>query len=237
MNPERRNRGLLARGEAAALECLLVRLPSGVTPDMLSVLSLLGAACAGLGYALALQGWGWLLLAFIGFFLNWLGDSLDGKLARRRGPDRGMGGFMLDNGLDMISSLMIAVGFACSGLVQPLIPFVLLSLYVMLANLALARMAATGVHDLSVGPIGTTELRVCFALLALVLIAIPHEPVISPLLLDVLLFDVLSFVWALAMVVCFVGSLKVDVLAHRTSRGRAGKPGALEKDGSNAAQP
>ena len=107
MTPIRRNRGLLAAPEQVALNWLVGRLPSWVTPDQLSALGVAGAALAAIGFAFALSSRLFLLLSLAGLAMNWFGDSLDGKLARERGIERKTVGFMLDNGLDMISYLII----------------------------------------------------------------------------------------------------------------------------------
>ncbi|MBS7813387.1 CDP-alcohol phosphatidyltransferase family protein [Roseococcus pinisoli] len=211
MTPVRRNRGLLARPEAAALAFLAPRIPRWVTPDMLSALSLLGAVVAASGFAMAIDNRLWLVLAVVGLTMNWLGDSLDGKLARERGPDRGKAGFMLDNGLDMISYLILAGGFSLSGLVAPAIPFLLLALYLMLANLALARLAVSGIFDLAVGRIGTTELRVGFVSLALALGFVQDTHVMTPIVMDFLILDVASLVWLASMTIGFTMTLRADV--------------------------
>lgn len=222
MTPVRSNTGLLARAEARALEGLITRVPRGVTPDALSALGLAGAAMTALGFAQASDGPLWLALACLGLVVNWLGDSLDGRLARDRGPDRGMAGFMLDNGIDMVAYMVIAIGFALSGLVAPPLPFMLLCLYLMLANLALARLAATGVFELAVGAIGTTELRVCFLVLATALMFVPHELVVAPLLIGLRPLDLVSVLWMLSMIFCFMLALRADVRRHQPDRsGRA----------------
>ncbi len=216
----RRNRGLLARPEAAALAWLLPRVPRGVTPDQLSAGGLAGAALAATGFALVLHHRGWLLLVAAGLAANWLGDSLDGKLARQRGPDRGMAGLLIDNGIDTLSYLLLALGFAASGLVAPGIPFLLLALYLMLANLALARLAAGGVFDLAVGVIGTTELRAGFLVLAALLALAGHEPLLAPVLFGCAALDLAALAWALAMAIAFLAMLRLDLRQALATTGR-----------------
>ena len=218
MTPVRSNTGLLARAEARVLEALITRVPRGVTPDALSALGLAGAAITALGFAQTSNGPLWLGLACLGLVVNWVGDSLDGRLARDRGPDRGMAGFMLDNGIDMVAYMVIAIGFALSGLVAPLVPFLLLCLYLMLTNLALARLAATGVFELAVGAIGTTELRVCFLVLAAILMFVPYELVETSVLIGLRPLDIVSVIWMSGMIVGFGLALRADVRRHWAGR-------------------
>jgi phosphatidylglycerophosphate synthase len=211
MKPVRRNKGLLARPEAAALDWLTPRMPLWVTPDRLSALGVLGSALAGLGFAFAMDQRAWLLLACLGLLVNWFGDSLDGRLARHRGIERPASGFLLDNGLDTLSYFMFATGYAVSGLVWAPIPFILLALHYMLANLALARFAMTGVFDLSVGAIGTTEIRAGLVILAGVITLMSNEAIRFPLLFGFAVFDLLCFGWMLLMIVSFLLTLREDV--------------------------
>lgn len=220
MIPRRVNRGVLARPEAKILDFLVIRLPRWVTPDQLTALGILGAVLGSLGFALALTSWLSLGLVFAGFILNWLGDSLDGRLARHRRIERKIQGFILDNGVDLIAYLLLALGFAGSGLVSLPVPFLLLSLYMLLSNLALARLIITGVHDLAIDSIGTTELRVAFLMLAVLLFLLPDlfRAVIPLLELSVL--DFLSLFWASVMLLNFILVLRRDIrLAREADEG------------------
>ena len=211
MTPIRRNRGLLAAPEQAALKWLVERVPSWTTPDHLSALGVAGAAFAAIGFACALSSRAFLLLSVLGLVMNWLGDSLDGRLARERGIERKVGGFMLDNGLDMISYFLFAIGFAFSGLLHPIFPFILLSLYMMVSNLALARLVGRGVFDLSMGLIGTTELRVIFLILAAYLAMLSNDMLTDAVVSGLSYLDLLSAFWALVMAVGFLVTLRSDI--------------------------
>lgn len=220
MIPRRVNRGLLAKPEAKLLDFLVVRLPLWVTPDILTGLGILGAVLGCIGFALALTSWLSLGLVVVGFTVNWLGDSLDGRLARHRRIERKIQGFILDNGVDLIAYLLLALGFALSGLVSLPVPFLLLSLYMLLSNLALARLIITGVHDLAIDSIGTTELRVAFLTLAVLLFLFPDVfRAIIPLL-ELSVLDFLSLFWACVMLLNFVMVLRRDIrLAREADEG------------------
>jgi phosphatidylglycerophosphate synthase len=218
--PRRVNRGLLALPEARILDLLVIRLPGWVSPDMLSGLGIFGAVLGCIGFAMALTSWLSLGLVGVGFLLNWLGDSLDGRLARHRRIERKIQGFILDNGVDLIAYLLLAVGFALSGLVSLPVPFLLLSLYMLLSNLALARLIITGVHDLAIDSIGTTELRVGFLILATLLFLFPDFFQALIPLLDLSVLDFLSLFWACVMLLNFVLVLRRDIrLAREADEG------------------
>lgn len=224
MIPTRRNTGLLAGPEAQALDALMVRLPYWVTPDLLSALGVAGAVAAGLGFGLAGMVPGWWLLAILGLVLNWCGDGLDGRLARARGGKHPCRGYILDNGLDMVGYLAFAVGFACSGLVSPLLPFLALSFHFAIINLATARFAVTGVLDLAAGRIGTTELRAAFAFLALFLAAVPAEMREAPIAWGWTALDLACAGWIAAMAVTYGASLRADLRAAAQRDGDVAAP-------------
>lgn len=215
MTPDRRNTGWLAAPEARALDRLVRLLPPWATPDMLSGLGLGGGLLAGLGFALVLAHPGFWGVAILGLALNWAGDSLDGRLARHRGAARPCRGYLLDNGLDMIGYLAIAAGFAASGLVWPALPFIALALHFMLVNLAAARLAVTGVLDLSAGAIGTTELRAIFAGGAAVLAVVPGSDLAAPSIrlagAGWTVLDLACAAWVLGMAATSIATLRADI--------------------------
>lgn len=213
MIPRRVNGGWLAKPEARLLDVMVHRVPASIGPDTLTAIGIFGAALGAGGFALGLSSLFSLFLVFLGFGLNWLGDSLDGKVARHRRIERKVQGFVLDNGVDLISYTMLAAGFAASGLVSLPIPFLLLAFYMLLSNLALARMLITGVHSLALDSIGTTELRACFMALATLLYLLPglFRAIVPGIGLSVL--DCLSLLWAGIMLVNFGFVLRRDIRA------------------------
>ncbi|NGM24070.1 hypothetical protein G3576_28955 [Roseomonas stagni] len=217
MTPLRRNGGLLAAPEARALDALLPILPRWVMPDMLSAIGLVGAVVAALGVALAAEGAAWCLVAVLGLALNWFGDSLDGRLARHRGMARPRRGYILDNGLDMLGYLAMAIGFAVSGLMWPALPFIAVALHFMLVNLAAARLAVTNVLDLSAGPVGTTELRVIFAGVVTLLAVAPPGMAAAPVMAGWTALDLGGWAWVVAMGWGYGAALRAD-LREATAR-------------------
>lgn len=211
MTPRRVNGGFLAKPEARVLDAIVQRVPPSIGPDLLTAIGIFGAVLGALGFALGLTSPLSLALVFIGFTLNWLGDSLDGKVARHRQIQRKVQGFVLDNGVDLVAYTLLALGFAASGLVSLPIPFILLSFYMLLSNLALARMMVTGVHSLALDSVGTTELRVAFLVLAVLLFLFPgfFQAVVPVLGATVL--DGLSLLWAGIMLVNFGFVLRRDI--------------------------
>jgi phosphatidylglycerophosphate synthase len=156
---------LLARPEARALEWIARRLPARVLPDHLTALGVAAAAGIAVAYALSSHGSGWLWAASALLVVHWLGDSLDGTLARVRRTERPRYGYYLDHLVDAVATAMIGIGLGLS-------PHLLLAtgLLVVIAYLVLSintylETQALGVFSLGYGRVGPTEARL--ALIAL----------------------------------------------------------------------
>src|SRR5262245_42403188 len=111
--------GFTARIERKLLVALAERAPAWLSPDHLTALGALGMAGAGLCYRLVPLTSLALLGANLCLFLNWLGDSLDGTLARVRQRQRPRYGFYVDHLVDGVGALLVMAGLAGSGLVHP----------------------------------------------------------------------------------------------------------------------
>ena len=131
---QRINDSVLGHAERPTLDWLVRRLPSAVLPDHLTALGLAGALLAAAGFVLSRESLGWLWLASLGLILNWVGDSLDGTLARRRKIERPRYGFFVDHATDLFSQVImfLSLGFSplthfavvCLGLIAFLVAFV-----------------------------------------------------------------------------------------------------------------
>jgi len=181
--------GLTAGVERRVLLWLAERTPPGVHSDHLTLLGLLGTAACGLLYALSGR-YPW-LLAVVGpaLAVNWLGDSLDGTLARYRNRQRPRFGFYVDHLVDALGALLLVLGLGLSGLMSPLVAAGLLVAYYLLAIESYLATYALGRFKISWGPVGGTELRI---LLALVSLAVLRWPTLDAFGHDVLLFDLIA---------------------------------------------
>jgi phosphatidylglycerophosphate synthase len=134
MAVKRVNDNILGGLERPALAWIADRLPSRIVPDHLTAVGILGAVLTALGFVLSRWTLMWLWLASAGLILNWLGDSLDGTLARRRGIERPRYGFFIDHTTDMLSQTLVFLSLglspcahfsaACLGLIAFLMMFV-----------------------------------------------------------------------------------------------------------------
>src|SRR5262249_62190394 len=102
--------GLTAGVEKRVLPWLAARVPSPVNPDPLTALGLAAMAAGGLFYAAAARRPALLLAVNMALAVNWLGDSLDGTLARHRGRLRPRWGFYADHLVDVMGALLLLGG-------------------------------------------------------------------------------------------------------------------------------
>jgi archaetidylinositol phosphate synthase len=156
---QRINDSVLGPLERPALAWLVRRLPPKVVPDHLTAFGVCGALLTATGYVLSCWSLTWLWLASLGLIINWLGDSLDGNLARLRHIERPRYGFFIDHTTDLFcqSLTFIALGvsplahfgMACLGLITFLMAFV----YTLIAAQTRATMRITYFY------FGPTEIR------------------------------------------------------------------------------
>jgi archaetidylinositol phosphate synthase len=149
--------------EKRALLWLAARTPQWIDSDHLTVLGLVAQIGAGGCYAFA--RWNkFALLGVIAFLaLNWLGDSLDGTVARVRQQLRPRYGFYVDHMVDSFGALVLMGGLALSGYMHPQIAAGLLIAFLMLSIQSYLATHALGEFRLSFWRFGPTELRILLA--------------------------------------------------------------------------
>ncbi len=200
----------VASYEKRALLWLAARVPQWIGPDHLTGLGLVAQVGAGACYALAgLNKYGWNGYALLGVIaclaLNWLGDSLDGTLARARGQLRPRYGFYVDHMVDSFGGVALMGGLALSGYMHPWIAVGLLVAFLMLSIQSYLATYALGEFRLSFWRFGPTELRI---LLAVGNVALLWKPQTHFLGRDYRLFDVggaIGLAGMALMVVFFTG--------------------------------
>jgi len=153
----------VAGAEKRALLWLAARTPDRIGPDHLTVLGFAAQIGAGMSYAFAARN-RYALLAVVGFLaLNWLGDSLDGTLARARQRQRPRYGFYVDHMVDSFGALALMGGLALSGYMHPWIAIGLLIAFLMLSVQSYLATHALGEFRISFWRFGPTELRILLA--------------------------------------------------------------------------
>jgi archaetidylinositol phosphate synthase len=233
--------GLTARGERRLLLLLASRTPGWITSDHLTLLGFASTAACGALYAASGRHAGLLLVANLALAANWLGDSLDGTLARHRGVQRPRFGFYVDHLADAFGALFVLVGLALSGLTSPLVAAAVLIAYFLLAIETYLATYTIGRFEISYGPFGGTELRI---LLALANVLVFRDPVWSLGGRGFMAFDILGAVAAtvmglLAVVAGIRGTralVRVEGWAPSQTRGERRLPRATLVEGEALSQ-
>jgi len=155
---------LLNPYEKKVLQFLVRQVPSSVTSDNLTALGVLGALLIAIGYALTALGPAWLWLVNAGFVLNWLGDSLDGTLARYRNQQRPLYGFYIDHNLDCVCEFLMVVGAGLSVYMSLNVAFLIIVPYLMLEVYVMINAHLKNEFCLTYAKLGPTELRLIIIL-------------------------------------------------------------------------
>jgi archaetidylinositol phosphate synthase len=154
----------VADGEKWALLRLAARTPEWIGPDHLTALGLAAQIGAGICYGLAASNKYALLGVIACLALNWLGDSLDGTLARVRNRQRPRYGFYVDHMTDSFGAVALMGGLAISGYMSPEVAIGLLIGFLMLSLQSYLATHTLGEFRLSFWRFGPTELRILLAI-------------------------------------------------------------------------
>src|SRR5713226_2996065 len=202
-NSPRLQRSLVAPLEKRTLIWLPERTPRWINSNHLTLLGFAAQLFAGVSYALARWNRHALLLVIFFLALNWLGDSLDGTLARVRNCQRPRYGFYVDHIVDTFAALFLMGGLALSGHVHPAVAFGMLVAFLMLSIEAYLTTYVLGEFQLSYNKFGPTEIRL---LLALGDLALLRNVNVNLFGMKFLLFDVGGAVAIVGMMLMLVVS-------------------------------
>ena len=202
---EREESFLLAVPEKRFLRWAAARLPRWILPDDMTALGVAAAIGVAVAYQLSNDGSAWLWAASALLVVQWLGDSLDGTLARVRGIERPTYGYYLDHLVDALATAAIGIGLGLS-------PYMLLSVgtlivvaYLILSINVYLESFAFNRFSIGYGKIGPTEIRLILILLntflALDLVGLDFNLVG----LDLTVFDLVGLGIAGTMIVLLVG--------------------------------
>ena len=145
---------------------IIPRLPTWVTPNQITWLCFVVNCFGGLAYLRAGSNRGWLLVAIGCLLVHWVGDNLDGELARARKLTSERG-FFLDLILDQLGVTIFALGLAFSGFTNTALVLSTIIAYQVLFHITLMQMVLRGRFVL--GRFGPAEGR--FGLMALTALA------------------------------------------------------------------
>ncbi len=172
---DRKRTNILSNVEQRFISYLLPKIPSWISSDGLTAIGFIGSAMILLSFILAeYVHIYFLLVAVLGFFVQWFGDSLDGRIAFYRNKSRKWYGFALDIVMDWVSTVLIGLGyvlyapgdFKYSG-------FVLVALYGWAMIISQLRYKITDKYTIDAGLFGPTEIRVVISLVIILEVLIP----------------------------------------------------------------
>ncbi len=197
---------LLAPLERRMLLWMAHRMPGWVNSDHLTALGLVSLLGSGLSYWYARYSSAGLMLAIAFLALNWLGDSLDGTLARVRNRQRPRYGFYVDHITDAFGTLFLLGGLALSGYMSAPIAAGLLIVYFMLSIEVYLATYTIGTFHLSFWKVSPTELRILLAIGNLALLFCPLVRLGNS---DYRLFDVGGGLGVMGMSIMLIAAVAV----------------------------
>lgn len=169
INDDRWQTSILAGVEKKALLWMGSHTPRWIGPDALTFFGLFGLMLSGFAYYFS-QKYGWLLhVASVGLVINWVGDSLDGTLARVRRRERPMYGYYLDHLVDAFGIACMIFGLAYSGMVTPPLAWLFLVLFFIASINTYLATYTVNIFKISYQRISTTEARVIVIIMNTVL--------------------------------------------------------------------
>jgi archaetidylinositol phosphate synthase len=209
-------RSFIATNEKRILLWLAGRVPSPINSDHLTLLGFVSQCFVGVCYALSRLNPNMLLVGIVCLAFNWLGDSLDGTLARVRNKQRPRYGFYVDHIADSIAAFFLMGGMAVSGYVHPSIALGMLIAFLMLSIEAYLATYALGTFRLSYWKFGPTEIRI---LLACGNIALLRHSTVCLFHRRVLLFDFGGVIAIIGMAaVLIVSAIQHTVQLYKEER-------------------
>ncbi len=209
---------LLGPLERPALQWLAAHMPTWMTPDLLTIIGILGAVIILTGYVLSNENAAFLWLATFGFVVNWFGDSLDGTLARFRKIERPKYGFFVDHTVDAFSQLLIFAGIGLSPYISFELAMLALVGYLLMSIFVYVDTYVTGVFKISYGKLGPTEMRAIAIILNIAFLYI-GVPTIELSFVQISIYDFITLLIASILILIYIFS---------TIR-RAGELGRLER--------
>jgi hypothetical protein len=189
---DRQRTNILRKPEQNFIAFLVRHVPSWISSDALTAIGLAGSFITVAGFVLATYFERTLLLiGILGFAVNWLGDSLDGRLAYYRNSPRKWYGFSLDFTVDWLTNILIGYGYIVyvHGRSE-LLGFGFVVLYGWAMMTALLRYKITGIYSIDSGFWGPTEVRIIISLFLVLEVLLPGSIVYSGILSCISLFIV-----------------------------------------------
>lgn len=188
---DRNRTNILKRAEQLTIVFLLPKVPKFISPNVLTLIGTFGSGLIFSAFVLGTYITNWyLLLGIIGLVINWLGDSLDGRLAYYRNIPRRWYGFALDIIADWFGIVLIGFGYyiyAKNG--TQIVAFAFVALYGWSIIISQLRYKITNEYSIDSGFVGPTELRFIIALI---------------LIIEVLFYGSITYLAGLISIILFI---------------------------------
>ncbi|KRD12086.1 CDP-alcohol phosphatidyltransferase [Flavobacterium sp. Root901] len=167
---DRKRTNILKRAEQLTIAFLLPKVPEFITPNVLTLIGTIGSGLIFIAFVLGSYVTNrYLLLGIAGLAVNWLGDSLDGRLAYYRNIPRRWYGFALDIISDWIGIVLIGFGYYIYAENNTqIIAFAFVALYGWSIIISQLRYKITNEYTIDSGFAGPTELRFIIAIILIV---------------------------------------------------------------------
>lgn len=164
---DRKRTNVLKSVEQATISYLVKIVPSFISSNTLTFIGTMGSVIVLISFILAAYiSKEYLLIGVLGLAINWLGDSLDGRIAYFRNIPRKWFGFSLDIIMDWVSTVLIGMGYMVYARNQyELIAFVFVALYGWAMIISQLRYKITDIYSIDAGLVGPTEVRVILSLI------------------------------------------------------------------------
>jgi len=205
----RSNSAITASAETRVLLWIAGRLPSSVTPNHMTALGAAGGALCFAGYVASALDWRWLFLAVLGYGVHWLGDGLDGNLARLRRIERPVFGTFLDQTVDVFAIGATIIGAGLSPYVRLDVALFVMIPYLLLVLQRHMRAQVTGVDEIAPNGIGGTEGRLIMVAITFAMVAVEPRDFPTPLGAFSVFDAVLGAVGVWGMLAFTVESVKI----------------------------
>lgn len=187
---DRKRTNVLSVPEQRFITYLVPRIPNWLSSDGLTAIGFIGSLIILASFLLAeYVDRTLLLLAVPGFFIQWFGDSLDGRIAYYRDKSRKWYGFALDIVMDWISTVFIGLGYVFYAVGEfKYSGFTLVALYGWAMIISQLRYRITDKYTIDAGLVGPTEIRVIISFFLILEVVFPGSLDYSVMLICVALF-------------------------------------------------
>lgn len=164
---DRKRTNILRSSEQQLISFLVKKTPLFITSNKLTFIGFLGSLLVFAGFLLAnYVNRNYLLLSVIGLAINWVGDSLDGRIAYYRNTPRKWFGFALDIIMDWIATVFIGLGYMVYAEKElELAAFLFVVLYGWAMIISQLRYKITDQYTIDAGLLGPTEIRIVLAII------------------------------------------------------------------------